>query len=219
MAETLRECPFCGGESALHGNALKHWVKCFACGAHGGMNATESAAIAAWNRRAEPRCPDGGPDFASVDLDVTVPPDSQGGVSGKNYDLGEPRPAPPEPTQDYGRILDPRHEGLGIVAGPTQEPVAWLLRMQIDSGEWTNLRVTLARPRDATDPRSGWTPLYASPPVAQERERDTLLAVAALGECVGPALSGAAVARELARMGFRIVRAPHVATEPTGGET
>jgi len=32
---------------------------------------------------------------------------------------------PPEPTQDYGRILDPRHEGLGIAAGPTQEPVAW----------------------------------------------------------------------------------------------
>ena len=59
MAETLRPCPFCGGEAKeLTGeDAAPHrWtVECDSCGAHVGSD-TRHKARAKWNRRAERTC-------------------------------------------------------------------------------------------------------------------------------------------------------------------
>lgn len=54
--DTLRPCPFCGSShvySKNRGTADKHWVTCRDCGTDGPFLDDESAAIAAWNRRAE----------------------------------------------------------------------------------------------------------------------------------------------------------------------
>lgn len=59
MAETLRACPFCGGEAKefTGEDAAPHrWtVECDSCGAHVGSD-TRHKARAKWNRRAERTC-------------------------------------------------------------------------------------------------------------------------------------------------------------------
>lgn len=53
MTEQLKPCPFCGGINVIHSG---YRMYCHACGAEGpdADSADESAAIAAWNRRAQP---------------------------------------------------------------------------------------------------------------------------------------------------------------------
>lgn len=69
MSETLKNCPFCGGEAKLVGFSTKKGlfkkssytddktkadgflVKCLVCGCNTGMNLDENSAISAWNRR------------------------------------------------------------------------------------------------------------------------------------------------------------------------
>ena len=53
MTEQLKPCPFCGGINVIHSD---YRMYCHACGAEGpdADSADESAAIAAWNRRAQP---------------------------------------------------------------------------------------------------------------------------------------------------------------------
>ena len=59
MAETLKPCPFCGGEAKEFSgeDAAPHrWtVECESCGAHVGSD-TRHKARAKWNRRAERTC-------------------------------------------------------------------------------------------------------------------------------------------------------------------
>lgn len=59
MAETLRPCPFCGGEAMefTGEDAAPHrWtVECAVCGAHVGSD-TRHKARAKWNRRAKWTC-------------------------------------------------------------------------------------------------------------------------------------------------------------------
>lgn len=53
MTEQLKPCPFCGGINIIHSGFRMY---CHTCGAEGpdADSADESAAIAAWNRRAQP---------------------------------------------------------------------------------------------------------------------------------------------------------------------
>lgn len=53
MTEQLKPCPFCEGVNVIHSG---YRMYCHACGAEGpdADSADESAAIAAWNRRAQP---------------------------------------------------------------------------------------------------------------------------------------------------------------------
>ena len=59
--EQLKSCPFCGGEASCNNRGLNDkngnpvwWAECRSCGASiEGTENTKSAAIAAWNRRAE----------------------------------------------------------------------------------------------------------------------------------------------------------------------
>ena len=59
MAETLKPCPFCGGDAKefTGEDAAPHrWtVECDSCGAHVGSD-TRHKACAKWNRRAERTC-------------------------------------------------------------------------------------------------------------------------------------------------------------------
>lgn len=55
MTETLKPCPFCGGEA--HIEAKGFWgtsVVCDNCGARGELNSPDAVSIAAWNARAVP---------------------------------------------------------------------------------------------------------------------------------------------------------------------
>ena len=59
MAETLKPCPFCGGEPVVCGypDEFMVYVKCSKCGAMSGLvQATEEKAAENWNRRAERTC-------------------------------------------------------------------------------------------------------------------------------------------------------------------
>lgn len=57
--ETLKPCPFCGGEAEMcHVTQLweprdAYWVKCKNCRISGTHHTTEAEAIAAWNSRAD----------------------------------------------------------------------------------------------------------------------------------------------------------------------
>ena len=145
-------------------------------------------------------------------------PDSQGGVSEDIVDtiarLGNLHEVlPPEPTQDYGRILDPRHEGLGIVAGPTQEPVARFFRLvRLHSHEVPTERLgehrvppgtrLVGRLYIAPDGELVVTDGYPNDEVADDHPD--------VHNCdeMGCSTASHVVAR----------LAPHGATEPTGGE-
>ena len=48
--ETLRECPFCGGND-LRYKAIHGVIHCNSCHAEGGFAQTENKAIIAWNTR------------------------------------------------------------------------------------------------------------------------------------------------------------------------
>lgn len=54
MSEIL-PCPYCGTEPHMDGAGEKHWVECNSpkCWANGPMRGSPSAAIAAWNTRAD----------------------------------------------------------------------------------------------------------------------------------------------------------------------
>lgn len=61
MSEELRPCPFCGGEAAIYEPlATSFWfVRCSdgdTCSTCGPDRETRSAAIEAWNTRAEKKC-------------------------------------------------------------------------------------------------------------------------------------------------------------------
>lgn len=52
-SETLKSCPFCGGEAETVGDDCMEWIaECIECCASSMAFATEAEAIAAWNARA-----------------------------------------------------------------------------------------------------------------------------------------------------------------------
>lgn len=75
MEETLRECPFCGGEATLDQNADKTWVRCRSCRAESNYYKVDlnycakDQAIEAWNRRPEQNNYD---DTANISIEVAV---------------------------------------------------------------------------------------------------------------------------------------------------
>lgn len=61
--ETLKPCPFCGGEAAITHAVGEHWARCMTCEASTVLCTSRDRAIAAWNRRA---VGDGGEDRDKV---------------------------------------------------------------------------------------------------------------------------------------------------------
>ena len=64
--DELKPCPFCGGEAELYEDVGGYSVDCGVCGAGigyfgNGLPDAKVAAMAAWNRRAAPKCSEATP--------------------------------------------------------------------------------------------------------------------------------------------------------------
>ena len=75
MSETLKPCPFCGGEARMHDNGME--VVCVSCESCGPFCDTKAEAIAAWNARAADKPDTFHDDFYDCESTVDADEDSR----------------------------------------------------------------------------------------------------------------------------------------------